>query len=313
MARTFLPWKSTRAALKAPTSVLNCSFSRTWTTRVVLIPPRRTLRHLDAGTNPPATWKARTFNDSAWREGRGRSATDWTGTYDVAIRNERCGEAHHLLLPSFLHGRGPTLFGEVRVNFQRDDGAVIYLNGADVLRTNMAINTITANRPCARRHQRHRGNELASCITLHERARQRLECDCRRSASIRREQQRPGFDLELDRALQPRLTITRSNLAHRLRWPATAPGFRLQLTRTSSPRTGPLGPASPSCAGGSTNFHITNIATRSIVVWFNHEWLAEFGSVSVSCFCEMFCHTLAHEPSSVCRDDRMRGLICRVL
>jgi hypothetical protein len=39
-----------------------------------------------------------------------------------------------------------------------------------------------------------------------------------------------GFDLELSAALQPALTITRTTTNYLLRWPAAAPGFRVQST-----------------------------------------------------------------------------------
>ena len=57
--------------------------------RVVLVPPRGTWRFFDAGTNPPARGRARTFDDSGWPEGRARLGYGLDGELTTsAIRHE---------------------------------------------------------------------------------------------------------------------------------------------------------------------------------------------------------------------------------
>ena len=231
--------------------------------RIVLVPARATWRYLDAGTNPPATWKVSAFNDSAWSDGRGRLGYGLDGELtavpfgtNAAVKPITCYFRHTFSVAD------PSLFGALRVNFQRDDGAVIYLNGVEMLRTNMTTNVITATNLALTTisgtaetnwlRAPLRTNALVSGLNV-------IAAEVHQSAANSSDL---GFDLELTAALAPRLTIVRSNLAHTLRWPAAAPGFRLQFsTNLTSPNWFSQAGA-PVVRGNFFELHATNTATR---------------------------------------------------
>ena len=231
--------------------------------RVALIPPRALWRYLDAGTNPPATWKARTFDDSVWAEGRGRLGYGLDGELttlpfgtNAASKPITCYFRH-----AFTVG-DPALLDALRVNFQRDDGAVIYLNGAEVLRTNMATNTITAtNLALATISGTDETNWLRASLSTNALV-SGLNVIAAEVHQVSANSTDLGFDLELTAALQPRLTITRSNLAHTLRWPAAAPGFRVQFNTNIATTNWTASSSTPLLRGEFYELHLTNAVTR---------------------------------------------------
>jgi hypothetical protein len=232
--------------------------------RVALIPPRAVWRYLDAGTNPPATWKARTFDDSAWPEGRGRLGYGLDGELttlpfgtNAAAKPITCYFRH-----AFTVAGDPALFGALRVNFQRDDGVVIYLNGTEVLRTNMATNTMSAtNLALATVSGTDETNWLRAPLFTNALV-SGLNVIAAEVHQVSANSTDLGFDLELTVALQPRLTITRSNLAHTLRWPAAAPGFRLQFSTNITAFNWSGQPGAPAVRGEFNELHLTNASTR---------------------------------------------------
>ncbi len=231
--------------------------------RVVLLPARATWRYLDAGTNPPAAWKSRAFNDSAWSEGRGRLGYGLDGELtalpfgtNAAAKPITCYFRHTFTVTD------PALFGSLRVNFQRDDGIVIYLNGAEVLRTNMTMNTITAtNLALATIGGTEETNWLRAALPTNALVSglNVIAAEVHQAAANSSDL---GFDLELTAALQPRLTITRSNLAHTLRWPIAAPGFRVQFNTNIVTTNWTAQTGTPLVRGEFYELHLTNSASR---------------------------------------------------
>jgi hypothetical protein len=110
-------------------------------------------KYLDDGSNLGTAWRTRTFTDSAWASGPA------TLGY---------GDANGLL-PATLIGYGPNMNDKyittyfrraftvsnpasvsgLRASVQRDDGAVIYLNGVEVFRSNMPVGPVNYLTPAA--------------------------------------------------------------------------------------------------------------------------------------------------------------------
>lgn len=111
---------------------------------VTLLPRGSVWKYLDNGSDQGTAWRAPAFNDSAWASGRAQlgygdgdeatvvgygpdSANKYTTTYF------RCAFA--VTNAAFVK--------ELTARLLRDDGAVVYLNGIEIFRSNMPENDIT--------------------------------------------------------------------------------------------------------------------------------------------------------------------------
>ena len=104
-------------------------------------------RYLDTGTNEGTAWRGRTFDDSAWLSGpaqlgfsSGPAENDET---TFLSRTNSLGEPtitfyfrHVFDVPDAY------AYTNLMVRLQRDDGAVVYLNGVEVFRSNMAAGDV---------------------------------------------------------------------------------------------------------------------------------------------------------------------------
>jgi hypothetical protein len=126
-------------------SLLLCVLSGTrgLTADQVLIAAGAVWRYNDAGTNLGTAWRAVSYNDSAWRTGPaqlgygdGDEAT--VISYGSNPNNRRIT---YYFRRSFTLSN-PAIFASLLVRFVRDDGAVIYLNGVEVARSNMPTGSI---------------------------------------------------------------------------------------------------------------------------------------------------------------------------
>ncbi len=113
------------------------------TTNQMLIAPGAVWRFNDSGTNLGTGWRAVSYNDSAWQTGpaqlgygEGDEAT--VISYGSNPNNRRIT---YYFRRSFTV-TNPGVFASLVVRFVRDDGAVIYLNGVEVARSNMPSGTI---------------------------------------------------------------------------------------------------------------------------------------------------------------------------
>lgn len=196
--------------------------------RRVLVPSRGTWRYLDAGTNPPPTWTGRGFNDGAWFEGRARLGYgldgEWTRLQFGTNANAKPITCHfrHTFQVSDASVLGPLL-----LHLQRDDGAVVYLNGVEVFRNNMPGGAITATTLAS--STAGGGDETNWIATTVPSAALTngfnvVAVEVHQAAANSSDL---GFDLELSATMVPRLTISRTNAIYTLRWPLV-PGFRLQ-------------------------------------------------------------------------------------
>jgi hypothetical protein len=113
-----------------------------------LVPSHAEWRYLDDGSEPGTAWIAPGFSDSGWSNGvaqlgfgEGDEATtirkfDLTGTNQIAAYYFR----HAFDVPD------PPAIRLLSLRLLRDDGAIVYLNGAEIFRSNMptgAVNSTT--------------------------------------------------------------------------------------------------------------------------------------------------------------------------
>ena len=98
---------------------------------VLLIPEEASWRYNDDGVDPPRGWNVVGFDHSGWKEGRARFGY---GRKDVATVLAR--HVSHYFRREFRVDSRAGIRG-LNVHLLRDDGAVVYVNGREVLRSNM--------------------------------------------------------------------------------------------------------------------------------------------------------------------------------
>jgi len=111
-----------------------------------LVARRSTWRFVDTGMEP-AGWTTLAYADSEWKAGPGPLGygdTDlptkiFAGSADAGTR---------VITAYFRRSftvTDPSMFSALTVNLQRDDGAIVYLNGTEVIRSNMPSGAPTSS------------------------------------------------------------------------------------------------------------------------------------------------------------------------
>ena len=102
-------------------------------------------RYLDDGSDQGAVWQSTSFNDASWASG---SAQLGYGDSDEAtVVNFGSDSGNKFITTYFRQSFTVTNASRVQdltIELLRDDGAVVYLNGSEVVRSNMPTGTITS-------------------------------------------------------------------------------------------------------------------------------------------------------------------------
>lgn len=95
-------------------------------------------KYLDNGSNQGSSWRSDIFDDSNWQEGRSELGY---GDNDEATVVSYGGDSQNKHVTTYFRKRftviHPELYNTVTLNLLRDDGAVVYLNGTEIVRSNM--------------------------------------------------------------------------------------------------------------------------------------------------------------------------------
>ena len=113
--------------------------------RQVLLGLGSSWRYLDGGMDPGAGWAAPAFNDESWKQGEAQLG--FGEGDETTVLSFGADPASKPITTFFRAGfdLGPP--GQVKRLFLRvvhDDGAVIYINGVEVLRRNLPVGPVTA-------------------------------------------------------------------------------------------------------------------------------------------------------------------------
>ena len=110
----------------------------------VLVAVGSTWRYLDDGSDQGVAWRGVAFNDSAWKTG---TAQLGYGDGDEAALVGYGGNASAKHVTTYFRRTfsvsDPSAFSSLTLRVLRDDGAVVYLNGSEVLRTNMPAGSVS--------------------------------------------------------------------------------------------------------------------------------------------------------------------------
>jgi hypothetical protein len=115
-------------------------------TPVTYIPTGDTWKYLDNGSNQGTAWRALSFSDSTWKSGQAELGY---GDGDEATVVGFGGNSSNKFITSYFRRTfsvaDASKVTALSLKLLRDDGAVVYLNGNEVYRSNMPIGTIAYN------------------------------------------------------------------------------------------------------------------------------------------------------------------------
>lgn len=101
-------------------------------------------KYLDTGTNLGVSWRSASFNDDSWASGRAQLGY---GDGDEATLVGYGPDQNNKYITTYFRRRfivpDTSLFTNLLLRVLRDDGAVVYLNGLEVFRSNMPAGAIT--------------------------------------------------------------------------------------------------------------------------------------------------------------------------
>lgn len=129
--------------------VFFCAFSKLALADTTYVKFGSTWKYLDNGTAAPtgsgaADWRNIAFNDAAWSSG---PAELGYGDGKQRTTVSYGGNASNKYITTYFRSTvniDPSLYGGIRLNTYIDDGAVIYVNGTEVARSNMPGGTPTS-------------------------------------------------------------------------------------------------------------------------------------------------------------------------
>jgi VCBS repeat-containing protein len=108
-----------------------------------LIPAGAVWKYLDDGSNQGTAWRETDFDDAAWRSGPAELGYgDGDEMTVVHSGTEGAGRGITTYFRRSFTIDNPSLVTMLSIDLKRDDGAVVYLNGVEVVRENMPIGTI---------------------------------------------------------------------------------------------------------------------------------------------------------------------------
>lgn len=104
----------------------------------VLIPAKSTWKYLDDGTNPGNSWNQAVFDDSKWKAGKGILGYGETDQNTVLqYGSDPANKYITYYFRTSFESSDVDLFRSLIVKLLRDDGAVVYLNGTEIILSNM--------------------------------------------------------------------------------------------------------------------------------------------------------------------------------
>jgi len=114
--------------------------------RATLVPAGALWSYLDTGVNLGTAWRSPSYNTAAWKQG---AAVLGYGDNDVTtILGFGPSSSQKYITTYFRHQfqvPNPADFTGLTLSVMRDDGAVVYLNGREVFRSNMPSGTVSSS------------------------------------------------------------------------------------------------------------------------------------------------------------------------
>jgi hypothetical protein len=117
--------------------------------KIVLVKTGSQWRYHDTGNSPATNWTAPDFDDSEWKLGRAD-----LGFGDDPVTNIKGAASDARRIATYFRHSfdvaDPSFYKSLVLRLKRDDGAVVYLNGKEVSRVNLAGGTVTSSTTATR-------------------------------------------------------------------------------------------------------------------------------------------------------------------
>lgn len=99
-------------------------------------------KYLDNGSNQSTQWRARSFDDSAWATGPGKLGYSDSPATTVGFGPDSNNKYITTYFRHAFEVADPALVANLTLKLLVDDGAVLYLNGVEVIRKNLPVGEI---------------------------------------------------------------------------------------------------------------------------------------------------------------------------
>lgn len=133
---------NTSLPISTPTSTPTVTPTPELGGNTVLVAQGSVWRFLDNDSNQVTTWQSASFDDMAWTSGPAP-----LGYGDPMSTTVNSGPINNRYITTYLRKTfgvtDPSRYATLILQLRRDDGAVIYLNGIEVVRSNMPAGTVT--------------------------------------------------------------------------------------------------------------------------------------------------------------------------
>ncbi|MCU0261135.1 MAG: PhoX family protein [Ilumatobacteraceae bacterium] len=136
------PPSTTTTTIAATTTTAAATTTTAPSTTTTLVAQGSTWRYLDNGSNQGTAWRAFEFNDASWKSG----AAPLGYGDPVATVVSFGGSSSRKYITTYFRQKftAPNGFTSMSLRLRRDDGAVVYVNGVEVARSNMPTGTISS-------------------------------------------------------------------------------------------------------------------------------------------------------------------------
>ncbi|MDG2385534.1 MAG: Ig-like domain-containing protein [Pirellulaceae bacterium] len=114
-------------------------FSSGATTFDDILPAGTVWKYLDDGSNQGTAWRASNFNDANWKTGNAQLGYGDGDEATVVSYGSNSQNKHRTTyFRQSFNVTDPNNYQTLRLGIQRDDGAIVYLNGQEIARSNMS-------------------------------------------------------------------------------------------------------------------------------------------------------------------------------
>ncbi|MEO6404370.1 MAG: metallophosphoesterase [Ferruginibacter sp.] len=126
--------------------ILSFVFTSPVICQTTLLPYGSSWKYKDKGSNEGTAWRATAFNDATWAAGNAQLGYgDGDETTIVSFGSNVNKKYIATYFRKAITIADISLFSGFTLNIKRDDGAVVYINGTEVFRSNMPASTINFN------------------------------------------------------------------------------------------------------------------------------------------------------------------------
>jgi len=113
----------------------------------LLVQSNAVWKYLDNGSNQGTNWLAPGFDDSGWASGPAPLGYgDANGIFPVTTNSYGLDASNKFTTTYFRRSvtvSNVAAYTNIAMRVQRDDGIIVYLNGAEVFRQNMPLGAVT--------------------------------------------------------------------------------------------------------------------------------------------------------------------------